>query len=1470
MQKNISLILYSIALFFFMNAVAIGQSFEESKINKKTKERIPDNPFGRAEYEYQMLIDPQTGEVPRGIEVGELQYVNSSSANLRGKQNRAGSPVWIRRGPFNIGGRTRALALDKVNENIILAGGVSGGLWRSTDAGETWEKVTSVTTRANITYIAQDTRVGYTNTWYFVTGELPGNSASGGSAAYRGVGVYKSTDNGITWTLLASTNADPTVFGSGDFQYNWKVIVNPTNGDVYVASYRGIFRSTDGGLSWSRVLNGEINASTNETDVACTTNGIFYATLGSNSTNQKGIFRSTDGINWIDITPSSLPSNYNRIVLDIAPSNENIVYFFAATPASGVGKNDNNKFSFFKYTYINGDGSGSGGNWENRTSNLPSYGGDVGDLNQANYNQVLKVKPSDENFVIIGTTNLYSSSNAFATNTQTAWIGGYAVANDVSRYPNQHPDQHSLVFLPSNANKVITGHDGGLSLTEDISRTGDGNVVWKELNNGYFTTQAYTVGIDEVTAGDNRMMAGFQDRSKWTTTTGASEANWLEELGGGDGAYVAIVSGENTRYTSVQRGIVTRFKGANPEKPTKEDGINPSNAEGQLFIHPFILDPDDANKMYYPARNGSSGFQGIWRNTNLNGINNNSRFSGTSTNWEFLTNSTIADGTSITSLAASKGSNELYYGTSNGQVYKITNRNVTEASINKVDIYTGKGMPSGYVSAITVDPSDANNVFLVFSNYQVKSIWYSNDKGDNWTDISGNLEQNSDGSGNGPSIRWIAVNAPTTGTKGYFVGTSTGLYYTENLNGTSTLWQQQASDLIGNKVVSMIKTRQSDGLVAVATHANGLYSAYYGITDHPPLVAKQIGKVTAYQDDQATVIDISKTFTDLDNDDANISLAIQNNSNASLVIPSIAGGKLSLTYQSGQTGEAYITLRATSNSKTVDEIIHIEVNPIPIPIIYSQTSNIASNSISQIFPDNSNAILENADDLIVPVGQSWNITIVQVSGQVTNAEPTQARVIIYDDNAGTPGTEAYNSGVVSAVYANNILTVDLSSDPINLSSGTYWISVPAVMNLSPGNSRFQINTRNPAIGANRKRRDPTGFTSGSWPTNWESASGDLAYLVYGSGMGLPAVNSPSSLNATAASSSQVKLTWTDNSTNENTFEIEGSTTAGSGFSKIATVGENTTEWVDNTGLTTGTTYYYRIRANGASGNSSYSNEASAKPDNIPTAPSALSATQNNDAVNLTWTDNSNNETGFDILRTTVSGKGYAKIGNATSGVTNYTDNVGFINGVTYYYVVRATAPQGNSALSNEANLTISNLSEAPIITTFSPSSGDVGTVVSISGGNFSAIASNNEVKFNGIAANISNATASNITTTVPIGATTGKITVTVNGQTGTSDLDFTVTNGASVTSLENALEESLELFPNPASEYFTIRLKTETPQEVVVKLFDLEGMEISSQILAYSGEALQATFYTENLPKGIYVLKLILASQVLERKVLIQ
>ena len=209
-----------------------------------------------------------------------------------------------------------------------------------------------------------------------------------------------------------------------------------------------------------------------------------------------------------------------------------------------------------------------------------------------------------------------------------------------------------------------------------------------------------------------------------------------------------------------------------------------------------------------------------------------------------------------------------------------------------------------------------------------------------------------------------------------------------------------------------------------------------------------------------------------------------------------------------------------------------------------------------------------------------------------------------------------------------------------------------------------------------------------------NANGNSAYATAVSATTLPfPPAAPGNLTATVISNNQIDIAWADNSGEEAGFKIERKTGDGGTYAQIATVGANVTTF-SSTALNANTKYYYRVRANNAGGNSPYSNAVNAITfPNPPAAPGNLTATTSGqNQINLTWVDNSGNETGFKIERKTAISI-YAEIATAGANLTSYSDT-GLSAGTQYFYRIRATNVGGQSPYSNEAKAT--TLQSAPI------------------------------------------------------------------------------------------------------------------------------------------------------------------------------
>jgi hypothetical protein len=824
---------YTYLLAMTLSASAVSFiAFTESKNSNKelTQEREPsqegmeDDAKERLMWELSRLADPATGKIPDNIRQKELAFAATLPSDAQINPNRASLLNLTNRGPWNVGGRTRALGIDISNENRILAGTPSGGMWLSTDGGATWGQTNTASQLKNATCLTQDKRPGHTNVWYYGSGEAYGASASHGTGGYyMGDGIFKSMDGGVTWAPLTLTaGGNPQTFTT-NWQLVWNMAIdnsaNDTINEVYAATYGAVYRSLNGGTNWTTVRSG----GSYYTDVNVSATGVVYATMSDDGT-QKGIWRSTDGFTYVNIMPAAFGTAYNRIVSGINPSNENEVYFLANTP--GFGKVTYNYLgdpewnSLWKYTYLTGDGAGVNGIWQDLSMNLPNTGGQFDRWQvQGSYDMVIKVKPNDPNTVFIGGTNLYRSTSGFQDSTNTTFIGGYeqfSVLPVINSYPNHHPDQHCLEFFNSDPNKMLSANDGGVFKT--VNNT-DSSVTWQSLNNGYLSTMFYTIAIDHATPGNNIIIAGAQDNGTWYTNSAVPTDPWVQPRGG-DGSYCAIADNQTNYYFSIQNGKMMKATlDANGNK-TSFARIDPIGLKDPQFINPFTLDPNNNNIMYL------AGGKYLWRNSDLSGIPMVGNWDSISTNWTQFADSVPLANSRITAVHACKAAaNRVYYGTDKKKVYRVDNANTGTPTPVDITPVSGITFPAnGYVTCITTDPLDSDKILVVFSNYSVYSLFYSTDGGTTWAKAAGNLESSSTGSGAGPSLRWASIMHVSDGTV-YLVATSTGLYATDTLNGLSTIWVQQGSSTIGNSVCDMIDVRESDGLVVLATHASGIYSA---------------------------------------------------------------------------------------------------------------------------------------------------------------------------------------------------------------------------------------------------------------------------------------------------------------------------------------------------------------------------------------------------------------------------------------------------------------------------------------------------------------------------------------------------------------------------------------------------------------------------------------------------------------------
>ncbi|HEV8082873.1 MAG TPA: T9SS type A sorting domain-containing protein [Chitinophagaceae bacterium] len=852
----------SIGTFFLFkkNKSVIAENKEEYERGEFVKDRL--------KYEFDILKDPATGEIPKNIFQKEIAFAKSlpvkdgRGAGIFSPQN---LNAYNLAGPDNIGGRTRAFAIDKRfgtgTNKVILSGSVSGGIYRSADGGASWNKVTPQNEIHNVTSIAQDPRPGFQDTWYSGGGEAIGNSAADIGAFYLGFGILKSTDNGLTWTklTLTVTNTDGSDLTPGTldnfdnvFDIVHKIIVSPANGNVFIAGHRRLVRSTDGGSHFNVVFGSSVPATTDQGQMDIISNNagkLYLAFNGDNpDMNLRGIWTSASGDfnSWVRIAGGktlgvdSLPgwraNSYDtagpkRILLALAPSQQNILFAFYQNGLSQQNaKGANSEADLFKIDF-------TANTSVNLSANMPDFPGQSDGVDpialQGGYDMAIAVKPDDPNVVFVGGTNLYRSTDGFTSSTKTEWIGGYRKNNPptAETYPNSHADFHGLFFDPINANIAFAINDGGIQKTDNIMANQLPDPVPWAMVSRYQTLQYNFVAIDPE-AGQNNFFGGAQDNGTYFREDGNTKPNDQFKISGGDGASVSIASYTSNTFTiyfssqfgSLSRDITNNFATITPSGLT----ANPDGGFGD-FVTYFKTDFDNPEDLYY------ANFNRLFRTTKASTV--------TASGWEELTgvatvvNASKPMGTdvSIRALELSRGpylpDHVLYIGTSDAHLYRLNDPRNVVVSSTPLDI-TPTGL-TGNISDVAVNPNNDDEVLITVSNYNTTNIWYSKNAKSalpTWKNTEGNLTM--------PSIRScvIVVKKDASGNPAaeYYVGTSVGLYSTTDINAASVTWEREGDNILGMALTTSLDYRPQDNTLLVGTHGNGMFYATTGAPNYNP------------------------------------------------------------------------------------------------------------------------------------------------------------------------------------------------------------------------------------------------------------------------------------------------------------------------------------------------------------------------------------------------------------------------------------------------------------------------------------------------------------------------------------------------------------------------------------------------------------------------------------------------------------
>lgn len=795
-MRNFSALISFVLVFFFVADRAqfhwVIPVYKGGRMNKLMVKKIPkkDRMDLAWQQEREMTQDPESGEVPKERLVEAWKYTQELIAKQGLRKAAIPTINWTERGPNNCGGRTRALCIDlnDATGNTVWAGGVAGGLWKTSNIGAsspTWTPINEFFSNMAITYI--DQAKTNPNTMYFCTGEGNGNSD-----AVRGLGVWKSTNGGSTWTQLAATN------NNSNFYYCNKIFSLGAGDTVFVCTTLGLFRSVNGGTTFTKVLGQGISSAAGNRcyDIERTFNGTLFASVSSSSNNTGTIHRSTDGgATWS--SPATISTISKReIELAVSDYDNNVIWGLVenASTITGIIRSTDGGLTF----------SPVAGYPVDADSGIPST-----DFSrtQAWYDLSIAADPNDPTVCFVGGVDLFKTSNAGVTWSQVShWWGGYG-------FQEVHADQHLAIFAPGSSTVAYFSNDGGVYRTTNAHATMP-TILSKESN--YNTTQFYACDIHPTT--NNYFLAGAQDNGSHRFN--AAGVNSTSEVTGGDGAFCHIDQNQPTyQFTSYVYNNYYRSSNGGASF------TNVVSSNTGRFINP--TDYDDSMNVFYGASGSGTFFR--WSNPQT----------GTTTSTVTITG---APASQVTAVEVSPNVVNRVYFAFTGSVYRVDNAH-TGTTVTATNITSGSSIPSGYISCVEIEKGNENHILLTITNYGLTSVWETRNGGTTWTSIEGNLPD--------MPIRWIVLH-PQNGYKA-LVATELGVWSTDSLMGTNTNWGPTNTGL-ANVRVDMLKVRPSDNLIAAATHARGLYTAYLPIynSNQPPVVDFAVSNNTTYPGESVT------------------------------------------------------------------------------------------------------------------------------------------------------------------------------------------------------------------------------------------------------------------------------------------------------------------------------------------------------------------------------------------------------------------------------------------------------------------------------------------------------------------------------------------------------------------------------------------------------------------------------------------
>jgi len=815
---NLKTFLIFLTLLVIIVSVTISYKFDERKnferflikdiksLNLKydseeSAKVMMDKPEMAGIQDYYMTIDPKLKRVPHERLVSAIKEIKNRQKST--KSDLYDRYVW-NEVPSDMGGRIRSFMFDP-NDNDkkkVWAGSVTGGLWYNNNIynnDSIWHPVSDVWENLSISSIVSDPN--NSQIFYVGTGEPQTAVTIYRESSTRGVGIWKTVDGGNTWNLLPTTSDFPYISDiiirdeSGQSVIYAGVVSGRYQGEDHVPSPSdGLYKSDDGGSSWSQVLPNIVNEtvpySPSDIELA-SSNRIFVGTYRNIDGNGgASILYSDNGTDWtifdnyVDSIEASSDETVvipGRTMLASSESSPNTIY--AVIAAGGFTSQD---WIYYRGRYIV-KSTDNGTTWKNQ--NLPYTGSSWATL--AWHALTIEVDPNDENTVYAGGLNLHKSIDGGDSWEEISCWFNYGQYYDPNEEPYVHADQHCITFKPGSSDTICFTNDGGVFMTLNGTNS---EINFTEKSKLLNTLQFYTCDLDPDSA-ENNFLGGLQDNGTvlYSGTSLDKEASFIS---GGDGAYCFFDNNDYLITTVYYNSIYVHNKTVDGYSFSFQKRFNSGT-----FISPSDYD-DEKNTLYANAVS----FTGIradqiLRINNITSSLNNYRYinvgTGSSTHFSHVKCSEYSEDINRT----------LYLGTQAGELFKVSNAQATPSSTN-----IGSGLfPTGNISCIA-EGKDKNELLITFSNYGVSSVWFTNDGGSNWLEKEGNLPD--------IPVRWALFDPADTAK--VLLATEVGVWGTNNIYAEIVTWEPITNGF-PNVRVDMLQLRESDNTILAATHGRGLF-----------------------------------------------------------------------------------------------------------------------------------------------------------------------------------------------------------------------------------------------------------------------------------------------------------------------------------------------------------------------------------------------------------------------------------------------------------------------------------------------------------------------------------------------------------------------------------------------------------------------------------------------------------------------